>query len=125
MKLMEIFELNEEQIIASLKNGGQTKVYKNPSMQELNKISLNGIVKGILTPQNFIAYDFQNINLRELPTINGVPVTIYLQHDSDIVIELMPFFDITEDDFKNLIDSNLYLKKFNIKEILVKNHEIE
>jgi hypothetical protein len=121
---MEVVKMDEEKIVAALKNGQHTAIYKNPTPEEINKISLNGVVKGILTAQNFIAFDFQNVNLRDLPVINGTPIIVYFTKDNEIVVELLPSVKMDQATFEDLVQSNQYLMKYEIKNIMVR-HETE
>ena len=125
MRLTEVFQMDEEKIIATLRNGENTAVFKNPTPEELRKIGMNGVVKGILTPSNFIGYDFNNVQLRDLPPINGFPVIIFLVGHNEISIELFQGVNISKDAFEKTIRANAYLKKFNIKQIIWHKDEIE
>lgn len=118
MKLMDIIQLDEEKIMAVLRDGQKSAIFKNPTPEEINKIALNGVVKGILTPTNFIGFDFQNVQLRDLPKINGFPVNLFFASGKQVSIELMHNIKIGKDQFNALVSQNLYLKQFDVKQVI-------
>lgn len=121
MKLNDIFMLTEEQIMAVLKSGHQQPLYKNPTPEELDKIDMNGVVKGIMTPSNFIGFDFNNVNIRDLPPISGYPIIIFLHRNDKVVIELMQGTTVNKDQFEKMVYSNNYLKQFQIDKVIWHN----
>ena len=121
MKLNDIFMLTEEKILAVLKDGQHHSLYKNPTIAELDKIDMNGVVKGILTPSNFIGFDFNNINIKDLPPINGYPIVIFLVGGNRIAIELVHGTNVSKEQFEKTIAANNYLKQFQIDKVIWHN----
>lgn len=115
--------INEEKIMAVLRNGHNFPIYKNPTPEEINIVGMNGIVRGVLTPSSLIAYDFRNVDLRDLPPINGYSVTIYFLKGESIIIEMNPSVNLSEKEFNQLVERNLYLKRFDIKKVIWKRDE--
>ena len=121
MRLTEMFRMDEDKFVATLRNGQKFPVFKNPQPEELKKIGMNGIIKGILTPTNFIGFDFNNVDMRDLPPIQGYPVILYFGKGTSLTVELFPNVNIPKDKFEDMVASNLYLKNFDIQRVIWHN----
>jgi hypothetical protein len=123
MRLTEVFQMDEEKIVAVLRNGQNAPIYKNPTLEELNKIGMNGVVKGILTPSNFIGFDFNNVSLRDLPPITGYPIILYVHSGKNASVELFHHVNIPQEDFEKLVATNQYLRGFSIQQVIWHKNE--
>lgn len=113
--------MDEEKIVAVLRNGQNFPIYKNPTPDEMKKIGMNGVAKGILTKTNFIGFDFNNVSLRDLPPINGYPVILYMGAGNKLTVELFHHVSIPRDQFEKMVADNTYLKGFNVEKVLWHN----
>jgi hypothetical protein len=120
---MKLDDIMESQMATVKKNGLDLPIYKNPTKEELEKISLHGVSKGFLTTDSFIGFDFKNLSFNDMPKVNGYPVVIYFIGGDNIDVELVKNFghSITDEKFKELLSSNAWIKKYFVHKLVYTN----